>query len=89
MANQARVTAPSAKIPGTLSGDTEGPETLGDLPLTPYVEIAESFSILETAAEKSRLPQGSYFFRKAKMAYIAADSNKKAKHSEIRSFFDT
>ncbi|CAM9509494.1 unnamed protein product [Ascophyllum nodosum] len=33
-------------------GDTEGPDTLEDLPLTPYAETAESFSTLAAAAEK-------------------------------------
>ncbi|CAM9691547.1 unnamed protein product [Ascophyllum nodosum] len=63
-------------------GDTEGPETLEDLPLTaPYAEIAESFSILEAAAEKFRISQATYYFlRKAKMAC------KEAKQSDIRSF---
>ena len=42
-------------------GDTEGPETLEDLPLMPYAEIAESFSILEAAAEKYRISQATYF----------------------------
>ena len=42
-------------------GDTEGPETLEDLLLTPYAEIAESFSILEAAAEKYRISQATYF----------------------------
>ena len=36
-------------------GDTEGPETLKDLPLMPFVEISESFRILEAVAEKSRI----------------------------------
>ncbi|CAM9550782.1 unnamed protein product [Ascophyllum nodosum] len=70
-------------------GDTEGPETLEDLPLTPCAEIAENLSILEAAAKKSHMSQATYFLRKAKMAYIAADSNRKAKQSNIRSFFDT
>ena len=76
--------------------DTEGPETLEDLPLTPYAEIAGSFSISEASAENSRISHATYFLRKAKMAYIvycilyiAADSNKKAKQSDIRTFFDT
>ena len=49
-------------------GDTEGPKISEDLPLTPYVEMAESLSILEAAAEKSRVSQATYFLRKAKMA---------------------
>ena len=63
--------------------------TLEDLPLTPCAEIAESFSILEAAAEQFRISEATYFLRKAKMVYIADDSNKKAKQSEIRSYFDT
>ncbi|CAM9442444.1 unnamed protein product, partial [Ascophyllum nodosum] len=47
-------------------GDTEGPETLEDFPLTPDAEIAEIFSILEAAAAKSRVSQATYFLRKAK-----------------------
>ena len=66
-------------------GNMEGPETLEDLPLTPYAEIAEIFIILEAAAEKSRISQATYFLRKAKMAYIAAYSNRKAKQSGIHS----
>ena len=66
-------------------GDTEGSGTLEDLPRTPSAEIAKSFGILEAAAEKSRISQATYFLRKAKMAYNAADSNKRAKQSDIRS----
>ena len=65
VANQARVTAPSAQDSGDTDddlglGDTEGSETLEDFPLTPYAEITESFSILEAAAEKSGIT--SYLF---------------------------
>ena len=75
-------------------GDMEGPETLEDLPLTPYAEIAESFSILEAAAEKSRTSIFDHKLlisfgrrRSRSILYITADSNKKAKHSDIRSPF--